>query len=81
MNVLVDDAGHARICDFGLVRIVSDEAVGLNTTTTHTGTVRYLAHELVVDEKPLPTEASDVHAIGCIGLDVSSHILDFGVLF
>ncbi|PVF91112.1 kinase-like protein, partial [Serendipita vermifera] len=46
MNVLVDDEGHARICDFGLVRILSDEAVGFNTTTTHTGTARYLAYEL-----------------------------------
>jgi serine/threonine protein kinase len=81
MNVLVHDTGHARICDFGLVRILSDDAVRLNTTTKHTGTARYLAYELVVDEKPLPTEASDVHAIGCIGLDVSSHILDFEVSF
>ncbi|PVF92220.1 kinase-like protein, partial [Serendipita vermifera] len=69
MNVLVDDEGHARICDFGLVRILSDEAVGFNTTTTHTGTARYLAYELVVDDRPIPTTATDVHAVGCIGLD------------
>jgi serine/threonine protein kinase len=71
MNVLIDDGGRARICDFGLVRILSDESTGLVTTTTHTGTVRYLAYELVVSEQPVPTVASDVHALGCIGLDVS----------
>jgi serine/threonine protein kinase len=71
MNILIDDDGRARICDFGLVRILSDESTGLVTTTTHTGTVRYLAYELVVSEQPVPTVASDVHALGCIGLDVS----------
>lgn len=70
MNVLIDDDGHARICDFGLVRILLEDSSGLTTTTTHTGTVRYLAHELVVSDQPLPTVASDVHAIGCIGLDL-----------
>ncbi|PVF91773.1 kinase-like protein [Serendipita vermifera] len=69
MNVLVDDDGHARICDFGLVRILFDETLGLNTTTTHTGTARYLAYELAVDDKPTPTTASDVYAVGCIGLE------------
>jgi serine/threonine protein kinase len=71
MNVLIDDDGRARICDFGLVRILSDEITGMTTTTTHTGTARYLAYELVVSDQPLPTTASDVYAIGCIGLDVS----------
>lgn len=71
MNVLIDDDGRARICDFGLVRVLSDDTTGFGTTTTHTGTVRYLAYELVVSEHPVPTVASDVHALGCVGLDVS----------
>jgi serine/threonine protein kinase len=75
MNVLIGDDGRARICDFGLVRIVSDEATGLMTTTTHTGTPRYLAYELIVSDQPIPTTASDVWAIGCTGLDVTTPLV------
>ncbi|PVF91772.1 kinase-like protein [Serendipita vermifera] len=68
-NILIDDDGHARICDFGLARILSDENTGLTTTATHTGTMRYLAYELIISDQPIPTTASDVWAIGCTGLD------------
>jgi serine/threonine protein kinase len=68
---LIDDYGHARICDFGLVRILSNEKTGMTTTSEHTGTTRYLAYELVAPGQPITTTASDVHAIGCIGLDAS----------
>ena len=44
----------------------------MTTTTHHTGTERYLARELVLDgDDATPTTASDVHAVGCIGLEVS----------
>lgn len=70
-NVLIDDEGNARLCDFGLVRILSEGRTGLTTTTQHTGTIRYLAHELVdSDESILPTTASDVYALGCVALEV-----------
>jgi hypothetical protein len=43
----------------------------MTTTTAHTGTARYLAYELIEsDEEPLPTTASDVHALGCVGMEV-----------
>jgi hypothetical protein len=41
----------------------------MTTATAHHGTVRYLAYELVKDERP-PSTASDVHALGCIGFEV-----------
>jgi len=71
-NILIDDTGHAQICDFGLVRIFLDEgSTGMTTTTSHTGTERYLAYELVMaGEDARPTTASDIHAVGCIGLEV-----------
>ncbi|PVF95338.1 kinase-like protein [Serendipita vermifera] len=65
-NVLIDDQENARICDFGLVRILSDENGG---KSSFHGTPRYLAYELVAAERPMPTLASDIHALGCIGLD------------
>jgi serine/threonine protein kinase len=43
----------------------------MTTTTEHTGTERYLAPELVMaDDGGRPTTASDVYALGCIGLEV-----------
>jgi serine/threonine protein kinase len=46
--------------------------VGLNTTSEHTGTERYLAPELVQNESVHPGTASDVFALGCVGLEVES---------
>jgi serine/threonine protein kinase len=43
---------------------------GMTTTTAHTGTSRYLAHELVMEEGTVPTPSSDIYATGCIGSEV-----------
>lgn len=43
----------------------------MTTTTEHTGTERYLAPELVIGDADVnPTAASDVYALGCLGLEV-----------
>ena len=73
---MIDASGAPRICDFGLARICLEEGnSGMTTTTPHTGTDRYLAYELVMtgDASVLST-ASDVYALGCLGLHVSSFI-------
>lgn len=70
-NVLIDDQGNAKICDFGLVCILLDEGhTGVTTTTPFTGTERYLAPELLTESDPKPSTGSDVWALGCIGLEV-----------
>lgn len=69
-NLLIDDEGHARLCDFGLARLIASfGSTGLTTTSEFSGTVRYLSYELCTSED-LPTMASDVHALGCVGLEV-----------
>jgi serine/threonine protein kinase len=52
----------------------------MTTTTTYTGTERYLSYELVLaGEDAIPTTASDVYAVGCIGLEVDPYyIFDLG---
>jgi serine/threonine protein kinase len=47
----------------------------LNTTTDHTGTVRYLAKELVSTKKAVPTRATDVYALGCLTHEVCIQLL------
>ena len=49
----------------------------MTTTTAHAGTARYLAYELVESlglGDNLPTTASDVHALACIGMEVSTRL-------
>lgn len=76
-NILIDDEGNPRLCDFGLARIILQKGnSGLNTTSEHLGTPRYLAPELIPDYKEeeeeykYPTTTSDIFAIGCTGLQV-----------
>lgn len=61
-----------RICDFGLARaFLEAESTGMTTTSEYTGTPRYIAPELVNSEVSVPpTRASDMYALGCLGLEV-----------
>jgi serine/threonine protein kinase len=69
-NILIDEKRNARLCDFGISRILAEAGTTGNTTTsTHTGTARYLSYELLEDPC-IPTTASDVYALGCTGLEV-----------
>jgi serine/threonine protein kinase len=71
-NVLIDWDGHAKLCDFGLVRVLAEgRSLGFTTTTEHTGTDRYIAPEFLSSDLPvIPTTASDIYALGCLGLKV-----------
>jgi serine/threonine protein kinase len=77
---MIDDKFTARLCDFGLDRVIrQDGGKTLSTTATaHHGTIRYLAHELVKDPRP-PSTASDIHALGCIGLEVRPSLIEYNI--
>ncbi len=71
INVLVDEHGVAKICDFGLIRLTRLRGtIDMSTKSAHTGTPLYLSYELANGDSS-PTQASDIHALGCVGLEVS----------
>ena len=75
-NILIDNDGHARLADFGLITIVSDST---NTTTSSStnsgGTTRWMSPELFYPEKfglkdNRRTKESDCYALGMVILEV-----------
>lgn len=80
-NILVDNEGHACLCDFGLSRTV----VGFQGTQFFTsnmgGALRWMDIALLrydEDSKEEPTGLSmetDVYSLGCIMLQVCSLVL------
>ena len=60
-NILLDNDGRAKLCDFGFAR-----NLGLNTfvLTSIKGTPLYMAPELI-EEKPYD-ETADIWSLGCI---------------
>ncbi|KAJ7779798.1 kinase-like domain-containing protein [Mycena metata] len=71
-NILVDDAGHACLTDFGLT-IVNDASTA--QTKNSGGCVRWMAPETLdpdtfgVQNRPR-TPASDIYAFGCVCLEL-----------
>ncbi|XP_041976917.1 serine/threonine-protein kinase fused isoform X2 [Aricia agestis] len=60
-NVLLDSSGKAKLCDFGLARIMTNST---HILTSIKGTPLYMAPELI-DEKPYDHQA-DLWSLGCI---------------
>ncbi|XP_049866627.1 serine/threonine-protein kinase fused [Pectinophora gossypiella] len=60
-NVLLDSLGRAKLCDFGLARIMTNAT---HILTSIKGTPLYMAPELI-DEKPYDHQA-DLWSLGCI---------------
>ncbi|KAG8839019.1 hypothetical protein FRC18_001389 [Serendipita sp. 400] len=75
-NVLIADNGDACLCDFGLARVMQTE-IGIPsgfTTSNFAGSIRYMAPELLngedEDSIPLVNTATDIYALGCVGLEM-----------
>ena len=71
-NILIDQTGHARLGDFGLLTVISDPTNGLSSTSSvQGGTLRWMGPELLDPQrfgfkKIRPTESSDCYALGMV---------------
>lgn len=63
-NVLLGPDGEARLVDFGIARLLADEATHLTAPGTVTGTLRYMAPEQLRGEEVGPP--ADVYATGVL---------------
>jgi serine/threonine-protein kinase len=63
-NVLLGADGEARLADFGIARVLADEAQRLTDTGTIAGTLRYVAPEQLRGEPAGPP--ADVYAVGVL---------------
>ena len=74
-NVLIDQHGHARLADFGILTIVSDpENPMTSSSTTNVGMIRWMSPELIDPDQfgvgtSRPTIASDCYALGMVILE------------
>ncbi|KAF8322912.1 kinase-like domain-containing protein, partial [Cantharellus anzutake] len=71
-NILVNSDLRAVLCDFGLARRIGDPQTDPQDDSVNT-THQYSAPELLLGislEPPVRTEATDVWAFGCTGLEV-----------
>ena len=77
-NILIDQDGHARLADFGLLTIVSDPTnPTASSSTLNAGTTRWMSPELLHPDKfglknCRPTNKSDCYALGMVILEVLS---------
>ena len=77
-NVLIDQNGHARLADFGLLTFVSDPSNAPHTSSTPgAGTTRWMSPELLHPEEfgcreSRPTKQSDCYALGMVIFEVLS---------
>ncbi|KAG8924321.1 hypothetical protein FRC02_010503 [Tulasnella sp. 418] len=79
-NILVDDKGHARITDFGLSRILEEGHSGFTTSTGVMGTHRWMAPELMLNERSRPTTATDIYSMTLLALEIYTGKVPFSHL-
>ncbi|MBX6341774.1 MAG: serine/threonine protein kinase, partial [Thermomicrobiaceae bacterium] len=72
-NILVDDAGHVKVVDFGIAKSLSD--ANLTEAGTGMGTVHYVSPEQARGEPATP--ASDIYATGVVLYEMLTKHLPF----
>jgi len=78
MNILLDGAGNAKICDFGLAQEVCMEKTHMTRKSEgEGGSPRYMAPECYDPQHGRLTEKVDVWALGCILIEVFAGVLPY----
>ena len=75
VNILVDHDKHARLADFGLLTIISDQTGFTTASSSSGGTTRWMSPELLHPEQfgydnNRPTKESDCYALGMVIYEV-----------
>ena len=82
-NILIDDDGHARLADFGLLTIVSDSTNSTTASSSNNGgTTRWMSPELFDPEQfglkdNRRTKESDCYALAMVILEVLTSQVPF----
>ena len=82
-NILIDQTGHARLADFGLLSIISDPKYLLSSSShTQGGTARWMSPERINPERfgskdGRPTKPSDCYALGMVAYETVSGKVPF----
>ncbi|KAG8912344.1 hypothetical protein FRC01_005145, partial [Tulasnella sp. 417] len=76
-NVLVSDERDAKLCDFGISKLVSEHPSGFTTTASVKGTLRYSSPEMLDGQS---TMKSDVWAFGMLILHVMTDKIPYAEL-
>ncbi|KAG8991408.1 hypothetical protein FRB90_001356 [Tulasnella sp. 427] len=71
-NVIITDEIETNLCDFGISRLICDFSTGMTSRNPGAGTIRYQAHELLIDDSPQLTTMSNIYAFGGLILETMS---------
>jgi serine/threonine protein kinase len=66
-NIIIDQAGRARIADFGIARTVEDPAT-ITSSGELIGTIAYLAPEILAGQPA--TAGSDIYSLAAVGYEM-----------
>ena len=62
-NILLDDAGHAKLCDFGMARRTASDATRMTIKGTVLGSALYMSPEQALGEEDIDVR-SDLYSLG-----------------
>ena len=68
-NILVDDAGRARIADFGLAMVTADVDSPQSDSENDGGTARWTAPEVLLEEE-ICSKETDVFSLAMVMIEV-----------
>lgn len=82
-NILIDQAGHACLADFGLLTVISDPSTLLPPSSNkQVGTMRWMSPELIAPQRfglntGHPTKSSDCYSLGMVVYETISGNIPF----